>query len=65
MTALGRRSMKKQIKDLNHLAKVLTLAEGGKKSISVAQVKEILKDLSVLMVECPEVMAMLINLGMK
>lgn len=57
--------MKKQFKNLNELAKFLTLAEGGKKQVSIAQIKEIMQDLAVTMVECPEVIGMLIALGMK
>ena len=53
------------MKNLNDLAKQVTLKEGKKKSISIAQVKEVIGLISEAIHEKPEIIAELIKLGAK
>jgi hypothetical protein len=52
-------------KNMNELAKLLCHFEKGASEVNVAQMKEILKNICVLMVDCPEVIAMMIKNGCK
>jgi len=51
--------------DMNELAKEVCLMEGGAQSLTIAQVKEVLKCVAIIMVSRPEVIASLINNGEK
>lgn len=56
--------MKKPM-NMNELAKLLCHFEKGKKEISIAQMKEILKNLCALMCDDPQIIATLIKHGEK
>lgn len=49
--------------NLNELAKIVTKKEGGKKEISIAQVKEVIKHVSVVMYENPELIERMLSNG--
>jgi hypothetical protein len=57
--------MEKKKMNMNELAKLLCHYEKGKEEVSIAQMKEILKNLCVLMCDDPQVIALLINHGGK
>lgn len=52
-----------EIKNLNALATVITLREGKKKPLDIAQVKESLRIICQLMVEEPQIIALMIKNG--
>lgn len=52
-------------KSLNEAAKELTLAEGGKKNLSIAQVKEVQKLVAVKLYTDQEYLHAMLDLGKK
>lgn len=51
--------------NLNKVAGMLAAYEGKKKSLDIAQIKEVIKCISMLMVQFPEITAHLIENGYK